>query len=249
MIKAPAAGSKMYEAVFISDLHLHPNQPEIMNRFMQFIDWACINTQAVYILGDFFHAWPGDDGLEPWSIRIAERLSWLSQQQIAVYFLPGNRDFLLGKEFATIAGFTLLRESTVIQLATCKILLVHGDRYCTNDKGHQWFRRLTRNRWFIKFFLAVSYSIRAKLVRGVRTHSQNAEKNSTQLDIVIRPMLAHMRKSKVNTVIHGHIHKPARKCYSDNDEFFYQYSLSDWDDSPQILCYDKARGFHFNQLI
>ena len=111
---------KPCEAVFISDLHLHPEEPKITARFNDFIDWAALNTQTVYILGDFFHAWAGDDGLKPWSKTIAERLLWLSKQGVSLYFMHGNRDFLVGKHFATAAGMTILREPTVIQLAIIK---------------------------------------------------------------------------------------------------------------------------------
>lgn len=239
----------MIEAVFISDLHLNPAQEEITQRFNQFIDWALKNTRSVYILGDFFHVWPGDDGIDEWSQEIAARLYSLKAQGIPLYFMHGNRDFLLGKAFATLAGMEILNEPTVIALNKEHILLAHGDRYCTMDKGHQRFRRLTRNRIFPKLFLRCPYKIRHNLVNKVRQHSQNHHnKPVTQLAIVPSVMLAHMQKLKVKTLIHGHTHQPGLTQYNEKGQLMSQFVLSDWDDTPTLLCYDNANGLYFTLL-
>lgn len=235
--------------VFISDLHLHPEASLITARFNRFIEWAAQNTKVVYILGDFFHAWAGDDSIDSWSKSIAKRLFWLSQQQVTIYFMHGNRDFLLGKAFADLAGMIILPEPAIIQLGDTRILLVHGDRYCTNDKGHQWFRRLTRNRWFSHFFLRFPYKVRAQLVSKIRQHSQtNRSKPYSKMDVVVSDMIEHMQKYKVANLIHGHTHKPGliNHCY--NEIMYSQYVLSDWDDNPMLLCYDESIGIFFNQL-
>lgn len=236
-------------AVFISDLHLHPEEPLITERFNHFIEWAATNTKTVYILGDFFHAWAGDDGLDSWSQSIAKRLLWLSKQQVTIYFMHGNRDFLLGKAFADLAGMVILPEPAIIQLGDTKILLVHGDRYCTKDKGHQWFRRLTRNRWFSHFFLRLPYKFRSQLVNKIRQHSQtNRSKPYSTMDVVVPHLLEHMQKYKVTTLIHGHTHNPGliNHCY--NESIFSQYVLSDWDDNPILLCYYESKDIFFEQL-
>jgi UDP-2,3-diacylglucosamine hydrolase len=236
----------MIEAVFISDLHLHPKEPKIIEFFFQFIRWAETNTQSVYILGDFFHVWPGDDALDEWSLSIAEQLSMLASKGVQIYFMPGNRDFLLGSVFARLASMTLLKEPTVISLGNLNVLLVHGDRYCTKDKSHQWLRRLTRNSFFPKLFLSLPYNLRAKLVNKVRQHSQeNSRKPSSYMDIVVTNMLKHMRKHAVNTIIHGHTHKPGLTTHEHQGEVFRQYVLSDWDDRPFLLCYNRASGLIF----
>lgn len=240
----------MLEAVFISDLHLHPDEHLITARFDAFIDWASTNTRSVYILGDFFHVWPGDDGLEPWSKAIADRLSWLAQQNVTIYFMHGNRDFLLGNHFADAAGMSILAEPAIIQLGEHKILLAHGDRYCTNDKGHKWFRRVTRNRWFPTLFLRIPYRLRSKLVGKVRQRSQtNKNKTPFEMDVVVPSMIEHMRQQQVSILIHGHTHKPGLSNYRYNETNFSQYVLSDWDDSPKILCYDKSKSFVFNHIV
>lgn len=237
----------MLEAVFISDLHLSPDDAFITHRFYTFIQWAAINTKTLYILGDFFHAWAGDDGLEPWSEAISVQLQWLSQQGVIIYFMAGNRDFLVGKRFVTQSGMTLLREPAFISFDNQSIVLVHGDGYCTNDKAHQRFRRVTRNRLFERLFLLIPLYLRKKLVSSVRQMSQNNSYDPNKMAIVPKVMIKHMQDYNCTVVIHGHIHQPGLTDYSVESSHFQQYVLSDWDDIPKILCYDKSIGFYFNQ--
>lgn len=236
----------MNDAVFISDLHLNPDQPEILARFQQFIQWASQSTRNLYILGDFFHVWAGDDGLEAWSSEIATQLSWLAQQGVSIFYIHGNRDFLLGNDFAKRASMQILPDPSVIILNEERILLTHGDHYCTHDRAHQWLRRLTRNRLFTTLFLRVPLSWRSKWVSQVRAHSQkNKRKPAWMMDVVPAAMLAQMRQVKATTVIHGHIHQPGMTLHPFQNEMFRQYVLSDWDANPQVLCYNISSGFCF----
>jgi UDP-2,3-diacylglucosamine hydrolase len=240
----------MIDAVFISDLHLHPDNAAITYRFERFIEWASSNARAVYILGDFFHVWPGDDGLDEFSWSIAGQLADLQANGVNVFFMPGNRDFLLGKAFASIAKLILLPDPTVIDLGGEQILLAHGDRYCTRDTGHQWLRRLTRNWFFPKLFMKLPLSRRIKIVNEVRRHSQsNRSKPPLFMEIVVSSMITHMRKLNVRNIIHGHIHVPGKITHQEGGDFFQQYVLSDWDDKPFIMCYDQACGFYFVQPV
>lgn len=239
----------MIDAVFISDLHLHPDEADISKRFNQFIAWAATNVKTVYILGDFFHVWPGDDALDAWSNAIADQLASLAAQGVNLYFMPGNRDFLLSDRFAQRSGVNQLTEPAIITLGDERILLVHGDRYCTLDKGHQWLRRITRNRLFPLLFLRLPYSFRSKLVNEVRQRSQRGRsKPAMQMDVVASSLTSHMQQSKVNVVIHGHTHKPGLTMHDVDGSPYQQYVLSDWDDNPHILCYNKARGLYFDLL-
>lgn len=239
----------MIEAVFISDLHLHPDETGITERFNRFITWAATNTRTVYILGDFFHVWAGDDAFDAWSNLIVSQLAWLVTQGVTLYFMPGNRDFLSGHDFATRARAIPLTEPAMITLGNERVLLVHGDRYCTRDKGHQWLRRLTRNRIFPMLFLRLPLSLRERLVNKVRESSQaNRSKPVDQMNVVASAILAHMRTLKTNTLVHGHTHKPGLTTHDEKGVLYRQYVLSDWDDNPLILCYDLSRGFYFNRL-
>lgn len=240
----------MLDAVFISDLHLHPDMPTITQRFTQFMDWAANNTRQLYILGDFFHVWAGDDGMDAWSFAIAQILRHASQQGLTIHFLHGNRDFLVGKHFASMAGVTLLPDPTRITLGETPVLLTHGDQYCTLDKAHQRFRRLTRNRVFIRLFLSVPFRFRQQWVSQIRQKSQeNRNKAAWVVDVVPDAVLSHLRRLGVPRVIHGHTHKPGLSEYQDQGEDYYRYVLSDWDDTPIILCYDQPKGFQFIQPV
>lgn len=236
----------MNDAVFISDLHLHPKQPEITAYFQQFIQWAATSTRRLYILGDFFHVWTGDDGIDQWHLDIAAQLSWLAQQGVSISFMHGNRDFLLGETFANAASMTLLQDPTVITLDNQRVLLTHGDQYCTHDRGHQWLRRLTRNRLFSFLFLNIPMALRAKCVSSVRTYSQHhRQKPSWRMAIVPSVMIAQMQRMKTEVVVHGHIHKPGLTTHVVHHKTYRQYVLSDWDVPPTILCYNTTKGFYF----
>ena len=142
-----------------------------------------------------------------------------------------------------------LIEPTVITLGRERVLLVHGDRYCTRDKGHQWLRRLTQNRIFPRLFLRLPFTLRADLVNKIRQSSQNRRsKPPAQMDVVTSSMLRHMQQLNTHVVIHGHIHKPGLNIHDHHGVAYRQYVLSDWDDNPQILCYDKTTGFYFKPL-
>ncbi len=238
----------MNEAVFISDLHLHPEMPAISERFRAFIQWAAGQTKSLYILGDFFHVWPGDDAINAWSGEIADQLAWLATQGVRLFFIPGNRDFLLGKRFLARANMQRLADATTIQLGQERVLLVHGDHYCTDDKSHQRLRRLTRNQLFSALFLRIPYRFRERCTNQVRAYSQASMKSAKKLLIVPAAMSKQLFQLKVRTVIHGHIHQPGMTQHTDKWGNYRQYVLSDWDESPTFLCYNEANKLYFMTL-
>lgn len=235
----------MIDAVFISDLHLNPAEPEISQRFAEFINWAAANCRRLYILGDFFHVWAGDDTLDDWSMDIAARLGQLSAQGIALYFMPGNRDFLLGDHFARLAGWTVLPDPCLIDCGQQAILLAHGDAFCTRDRAHQRFRRLTRSPWFSSLFLRLPQRLRLQLCQSVRQHSQRQQKSQMIMDVEIATVCQVAEAHGVSTLIHGHTHRPGLYPETNSKGNLQRYVLSDWDDRPQILCYDDTKGFYF----
>jgi UDP-2,3-diacylglucosamine hydrolase len=240
----------MMKVVFISDLHLSKEDPVITKRFFDFTKWAEQNTKQIYILGDFFHVWAGDVSLDDWSKSIAERLSWLCAQGINIFYMHGNRDFLLGSDFANLANLTILDDPYVINLNNEPVLLTHGDQYCTKDKGHQWLRRLTRNSFFPSVFKIIPLKFRNKLVMHVRNHSKSSpSKPASTLEIVTDVMLKDMNKHGVKTIIHGHIHKPGINYYQDGGQKYRQIVLSDWDATPQILCFNDSDGLYFKKEV
>lgn len=238
----------MIDTVFISDLHLHPQDQAIKKHFDAFIDWAMNSIKELYILGDFFHAWVGDDGIDEWGQGIALQIRSLIEKGIKVFYMHGNRDFLVGKDFARLCGWTFLTEPTLIELGQEKVLLVHGDGYCTHDVAHQRFRTLTRNQVFCSLFLMLPLKFRKKLVNKVRERSMTLNKPVEQMDVVVQSVLNDMKKHQVRTLIHGHTHKPGLSEYVVDDQLLKRYVLSDWDDIPKLLCYDSTKGFYFSQI-
>jgi UDP-2,3-diacylglucosamine hydrolase len=237
----------MIQAVFISDLHLSPDEPEITRRFLAWAERVSTRTKTVYILGDFFHAWAGDDTDEPWLKPILEALLGLSKQGISVYFMPGNRDFLLGAHWARLAGMQMLTEPALITLGEQRVMLVHGDRYCTEDKAHQWFRCLTRNPLFIHLFLSMPRRWREDVVARVRRRSQaHQSMDFSKMDVVTSVLVRHAKRHQADVVIHGHTHKPTKQTHDDQGFVFQHIILSDWEDKPPILCYDRSKGFYFD---
>ena len=232
----------MNKAVFISDLHLHPDQPHILEKFRTFMAWAAKNTRSLYILGDFLHVWPGDEALDAWSEEIVDLLAKLSEQGIPVFFMTGNRDFLIGHRFLRKTKMRILSDPALIYLDAQPVLLSHGDAYCTQDKAHQRFRRLTRNRCFHFLFLCLPYSIRQSLVSQVRSYSQhNTKKLPETMQTVPAEMLKDLRRFGTDTLIHGHTHQPGLKTYPDGVKTWKEFTLSDWDENPSILCYNKSK--------
>lgn len=240
-------GSDFFEAVFISDLHLHRENKVLQVRFDAFIEWIAFKTKALYILGDFFHAWAGDDSGSDWSESIASRLAALTRQGIKVFFMPGNRDFLLGKRFAKSANIVLLTDPSVLYLEGQKLVLSHGDRYCKQDRMHQLLIKITRNRVFIRLFLALPLGLRKAMVEGVRGYSlrNTPQKDPAIFKITLKSLIQHLKTLKVNTIIHGHIHQPKCCIHRVKTQAFKQFVLSDWDDKPAILIYNKSDGFKF----
>jgi UDP-2,3-diacylglucosamine hydrolase len=232
----------MNEAVFISDLHLHPDQVDILDKFRKFVSWAAQNTRSLYILGDFLHVWPGDDALDAWTEEIVRLVAGLSEQGIPVFFMAGNRDFLIGSTFLHKAKMQRLADPSLIHLGAQPVLLSHGDAYCTQDTSHQWFRRLTRNAWFRYLFLRLPYSIRQSLVGQVRHYSQhNTRKLPVTLQTVPEAMQQDLRRFAANILIHGHTHQPGLRIHQKGSSSWEEYTLSDWDEIPSILCYNESQ--------
>ena len=237
----------MLQSVFISDLHLNPDEPAITARFYAFLNWVVTQKADVYILGDFFHAWAGDDAMDEWAIGIARTIKSVAEQGICFFFMAGNRDFLIGDAYLKLAGMKKLTEPVVIELEQ-SVLLAHGDRYCTLDKSHQRFRKLTRNPVFRWLFLKIPVSLRVKMVGKVRQTSKAKAYDPEKMRAIPDALIRHMRKFQAFCVIHGHTHRFAENAYESNGDIYKQFILSDWDDIPHILCYDKTMGLYFTQL-
>lgn len=228
-------------ALFVSDLHLHPSRPETARLFRDFLAGPARNAQSVYILGDLFDAWAGDDDLaDPFNAVIATDLRALADDGVGIFLLPGNRDFLIDHRFAAAAGLTLLGDETVVDLAGTKTLLLHGDTLCTDDREYQAFRQNIRAEQWRRDFLAQPLATRKAVIEQLRNRSES-EKRIKPMDLmdVSSPAVeqAFVRHG-VTRMIHGHTHRKARHAHAVQDRPCERWVLPDWDNSPAALACD-----------
>lgn len=218
--------------LFISDLHLHESRPQITRAFFHFLRTQAIGAKALYILGDFFDMWIGDDDDSPLAQDVATELRALHSQGVAIYFIAGNRDFLLGKEYADKAGITLLPENAVIDLYGIPTLLLHGDELCTNDVEYQQFRTQMRNPGWQQQILTQPLAVRRALAAQLREKSQsmNSLKAEDIMDVTPAEVIRRMENVAVTRMIHGHTHRPARHSLTASGKPAERIVLGDWHD-------------------
>jgi UDP-2,3-diacylglucosamine hydrolase len=216
--------------LFISDLHLHPERPQLTRAFFHFLHTRARGAQALYILGDFFDAWIGDDDDTPLNAEVATELKALSNAGTRIFLMHGNRDFLLGEAFATSAGAQLIADSTVIDLYGCPTLLMHGDSLCTGDKDYMAFRQQVRSPQWQQQILSQPLSARRALAAQLREKSQemNSLKAEDIMDVTEAEVVRVMSEAKVTRLIHGHTHRPARHPMTINGTPAERIVLGDW---------------------
>ncbi len=228
--------------LFISDLHLCAKKPEISELFLRFLKEEAKNIDALYILGDFFESWIGDDNPNLHDKQIIDALRTFSESEAPVYFMHGNRDFLLSKAFAKRNGMTLLPDPCSIELYGKTVVLSHGDLLCTLDTGYQRFRKLVRHPLVKKLFLKLPLSSRstiAKFLRGssIRTKSTVPSKKVWKWDVALREVYSILRKYQSHILIHGHTHKPKIHDFVLNSCPAKRIVLGDWGTTGSVLVY------------
>lgn len=196
---------------FISDLHLCDQQPQITRQFIRFCREQACHAQALYILGDFFEYWLGDDATDKTAKVAAKELTALSEQGLAIYFMAGNRDFLLGEDFAQSCGMQIIHEPAVINLYGEDVLLIHGDAQCTDDEPYQQARAQLRDPKWQQQFLSMPIEQRAEFAEKARQQSQQHTQSSSAEIMDVNPTAIQnlFKQFPVKTIIHGHTHRPA----------------------------------------
>lgn len=217
---------------FIADLHLSENRPDISAAFFDFLNTHVLeqDVDALYILGDFFEVWVGDDYVTALSTDVAKHLKSVKDGGTPVYFIHGNRDFIMRKQYAKMAGMELLDEQTVIDLYGTPTVILHGDEMCTQDIEYQKFRKKSRGWWWTKLMLAMPLWYRKKVARNAREKSKlsQADKPMAILDVVDDAVLATFAKHNVTNMIHGHTHRPNVHTYTVNAQTLTRTVLGDW---------------------
>ncbi len=228
--------------LFISDLHLHEERPQITRAFFHFLHTQAIHAEALYILGDFFDAWIGDDDDAQLPQEVATELFALKKKGVAIYFMHGNRDFLLGSTYTSKAGMTLIPDGIIIDLYGTPTLLMHGDSLCTDDTEYQQFRTMVRSPQWQQQILAQPLAVRRALAAQMREKSQsmNSLKAEDIMDVSHAEVITQMEAAGVSRLIHGHTHRPARHQLIINNKPAERIVLGDWHDSGWCIKADHT---------
>ena len=215
-------------ALFISDLHLQPSHPGNAEAFHRFLAERAVGSQELYLLGDLFEYWAGDDDLDaPFHQSVIKALRAVSDAGVAVYWIAGNRDFLVGQAFADAAGLTLLPEPHVTAIGGLRITLVHGDAECTADTKYMEFRAQVRQPAWQQQFLAMPLAQRKAIIAGLREGSREAQgaKSYEIMDVTPGAVSDLFERTGSDIIIHGHTHRPALHQQGNRRRFV----LPDWE--------------------
>jgi UDP-2,3-diacylglucosamine hydrolase len=217
--------------LFISDLHLCGERPDLTRSFESFLTGPCRDARRLYILGDLFEYWAGDDDRsDPLAERVAAALATAVSAGLECFFMAGNRDFLLGADFATRAGLTLLDDPTPVDLSRRRALLLHGDTLCTDDAAYQAYRRQVREPAWQAAFLARPLAERLAIVDQIRQHSEAAkqEKAAAIMDVTPATVAATLGQWDCEVMIHGHTHRPGHHRLTVAGRERERWVLPDW---------------------
>lgn len=240
----------MSETLFISDLHLSPERPDTVELFLDFLGGRARSAARLYILGDLFDAWIGDDDDSPPGPAVRAGLRALTQSGTGCWLMHGNRDFLIGRGFSRDTGCALLRDPARIDLGGAPTLLMHGDLLCTADVAYQRFRRRMRNPLLQKLFLWKSLASRRAIAADYRRRSgaATAAKAEEIMDVSDQTVRHYLRRHGVTTLIHGHTHRPADHDLSVDGRTCSRRVLAEWQPDHGELLVHTAQGFRREPL-
>ena len=240
----------MAEKLFISDLHLAPRQPATTARFLAFLRERAVRADALYILGDLFDAWIGDDDESPPAAEVREGVRALTSCGVPVFVQHGNRDFLIGEQFLRQTGCALLPEIEVREIAGEATLLLHGDLLCTDDLDYQQARGLLRDPAFIADFLGRPLGERALLAAEYRRRSGEATsiKPEDIMDVNHQTVADYMRRHAVNRLIHGHTHRQGRHVFELDGITRERIVLGEWHPERGSVLVASPSGLEFERV-
>ncbi len=229
--------------LFVSDLHLDAQAPQAVEQFLRFLAAHAARAEALYILGDLFETWIGDDDPDTEKERVCAGLRALTNRGVACFVLHGNRDFLLGEGFSARTGSVLLPDPVIVELDDERVLLTHGDALCTDDHSYQELRSAVRNRAWQQRFLALPLAVRAGLAAQARSGSRahTARAVPYVMDVNAAAVVAAHRATAARRIIHGHTHRPGIHETMLDGRPAYRIVLGAWYEQGSYLCYDSGR--------
>jgi len=227
--------------LFISDLHLEADRPEIANQFLQFMEMEALHAEALYILGDLFESWVGDDDPNEHYAWIKQALKKLTRKNIPVWFMHGNRDFMIGEQFAAETGVEILSDPEVIDLYGDSVLISHGDAFCTDDLEYQAVRRMTRDPAWQAMMLAKPLEERLAFAAEAREASmaRGGTIDEDITDVNQDAIEGALRKAGVSIMLHGHTHRPAVHEFSLDGKPARRIVLGDWYEQGSVVRWDE----------
>jgi UDP-2,3-diacylglucosamine hydrolase len=228
--------------LFVADLHLDAARPAATAAFCDFLQGPAREAERLYILGDLFEAWIGDDDPDEHHARVRAALGNYTAAGHPCFFMPGNRDFLLGPGFTGAAGLTLLPDPTLIEVAGTSLIISHGDALCTDDHAYQRFRRIARNPRLIAWFRRLPFAARRRIVAGARRSSQQAvqTKPPAVMDVNQDAVEELLRRHRLTTLLHGHTHRPAEHKFTVDGQPALRIVLGDWYKDGPVLSWDAT---------
>ena len=222
--------------LFFSDIHLSEQRPDLTSLLLNYLHQIGDDVTDVYVIGDLFEVWLGDDFIHPAYQPVLQAFKLLSRR-LNLFFIAGNRDFLVGDEFSNLTGFEILADPSVIDLFGKPTLLLHGDLLCTDDHEYMAFRKMVRNPDAQQQFLALPLNQRIEWVKNTREESieKSAQKTATIMDANIDTVKSYCKTHKVKQLIHGHTHRPSIDTIESDEGQITRYVLGDWVDQISVL--------------
>jgi len=238
----PISPHSQGHSLFASDLHLAPERPQIMAQFLAFTTDIAPQAAALYILGDLFEYWAGDDDSDPLGVQTAAALATLAGRGTRIYLMQGNRDVLMADAFATRSGAAMIEDPLLIDLHGTATLLTHGDALCTDDADYQHFRAYARDAGNQARFLAQPLAVRREQMLGMRAQSEASKQQKTETIMDVAPAAVEdlLRRHGYPRLIHGHTHRPARHVHQIDGHDCERWVLNDWYERGGYLRVDAA---------
>ncbi|WP_318446270.1 UDP-2,3-diacylglucosamine diphosphatase [Photobacterium leiognathi] len=223
--------------LFISDLHLSASRPDMTDCFLRFMAEDTANIDALYVLGDLFEMWIGDDEESPFLQQIKQAFKTLTDSGIPCYFVHGNRDFLIGKRFSQQTGIQLLPEHSVVDLYGKPTLILHGDTLCIEDEAYQRYRKKVHNKFIQWLFFRIPLSKRIQIGEKFRNNSSknNQMKSQSIMDVTASEVVRVMKEFHVDQMIHGHTHRPDIHSLTVDEKPATRIVLGDWYEHGSVL--------------